>query len=217
MKQVQGQGADLGCSWVKVKGISALGSASEWCSESRAPRLSPLPPQWLALWPPGDQLFTGQVHEHAGSQWPHVGPATPVPVEQIAVPQHAAHGPARSLDILTHQGPVGLRICSTQLPSFCVASRVTHVPPTLWGSVLTALWSGWSPLQGHKPRGSELALRPQAFCPFVALFSAPVPGRLGLMRGCGPGGILGAVLLVLAPQCVGGGGDADGAHHCCHY
>lgn len=171
---MQGQGADLGCSWVKVKGISALGSASEWCSESRAPRLSPLPPQWLALWPPGDQLFTGQVHEHAGSQWPHVGPATPVPVEQIAIPQHAAHGPARSLDILTHQGPVGLRICSTQLPSFCVASRVTHTcrPPS---GALSSLHSGLGGLlcRDTSPEAQSWLSVPKPFAP-SSLSSQPL-------------------------------------------
>lgn len=84
--------------------------------------------------PPGDQHGTGQGLASPGGQRPHVGPAAPVPVEQLALQQPAAHGPARPLEVLTHRGLVGLRLhlCSADpsgatrlaatLPS-CLAPR----------------------------------------------------------------------------------------------
>lgn len=90
-----------------------LGSKSGW---------APGHPGWGSLEPsravaqqsalprlPGDRHGAGQGVALSGSQWPHVGPAAPFPVEHLPLQKPAAHGPARPLEVLAHRGLLGLR------------------------------------------------------------------------------------------------------------
>lgn len=95
---------------------------------------------------------------------------------------------------------MGLRLC---------LRRAAFILCGLWGRTPAIRPLGFSRHQTlvlvvsftriQQPRGLRAGSIPSPR-PFAALLPVPVTSRLGLVLGCGPGGTLGGILLVLVPQ-----------------